>query len=43
MYNKVYIILKLTHLLKFIPDKFFSEMKEYLCSVENEGIFLVFM
>ena len=41
--NKVCIILKLTHLLNFIPDKFFSEMKEYLCFLENESIFLVFM
>lgn len=35
--------LKLAGLLKFIPDKFFSEKKECLCSLEHEGIFSVFM
>lgn len=36
------IILKPTGLLKFIPDKFFIERKKYLCSLENEAIFLMF-
>ena len=35
--------IKADSLLKFIPDKFFSEMKEYLCSFGNEGVFFVFV
>lgn len=37
----MHIILKITGLLIFIPDKVFIEKKE--CSLENEGIFLVFV